>query len=216
MLDFASLNVSCDRGAPQIGFRPSMSETFLKEDSELNLFRRTSFVGIDYSDGNEVEQRIDESIRGASDRSTFSNDVLRAVTDWPSEYHLSRQRHCLVRPLGIKRGDRVLELGAGCGAITLFLGEIGADVTAVEGSPLRARIAAERCRDLLNVKVVIDDLMQFAAAKPFDWVLLIGVLEYAPTFCSENDPTSYYLRRAKSSLSPNGGKLVVAIETNSA
>lgn len=108
-------------------------------------------------------------------------------------------------------GQKVLELGCGCGAITRYLGELGANVTAVEGSMARARIAAERCRDLQNVKVVAEDLLLFSTAEQFDWVLLIGVLEYAPMFSSKSEPVLHYLRSVTSRLAPRG-RLVVAIE----
>jgi SAM-dependent methyltransferase len=180
-------------------------------DPSLNLFRRAERGSFAYSDGAEAERRIHEIVCGARDRSTFSNELACAITDWPSEYHLSRQRHCVVRPLGIKPGDRVLELGCGCGAVTRHLGEIGADVTAIEGAWPRARIAAERCRDLPNVTIIADDFLRYQAAKPFDWVLLVGVLEYAPVFSNEADPIADVLRRATAVLAPTG-RLVVAIE----
>ena len=129
-------------------------------DPSLNLFRCAKPDSFAYSDGAEAERRICEIVRSAHDRSTFSSELAGAITDWPSEYHLSRQRHCIVRPLGIKPGDRVLELGCGCGAVTRHLGEIGADVTAIEGAWPRARIAAERCRDLPNVTVIADDFLR--------------------------------------------------------
>src|SRR5262245_11507359 len=131
------------------------------QDRELLLFGRGGFSGIAYTDGDQAERRFYDAVRHVGDRGTFSLELAQAITDWPSEYHFSRRRHCLVRPLGIQPGDTVLELGCGCGAITRFLGELGAEVTAVEGSPQRARIASERCRDLRTVKVVVDDLLQF-------------------------------------------------------
>ena len=48
-------------------------------------------------------------------------------------------------------------------------------MTAVDGSLNRARITAERCRDLPNVTVVADDLADFQSEKGSDWALLIGV-----------------------------------------
>lgn len=180
-------------------------------DKELNLFRRTHVEAFIYSDGAEVEQRLYDIIRNASDRSTFSSELVKGIADWPSEYHLSRARHCLIRPLGIKPGEKVLELGCGCGAITRYLGEIGAEVIAVEGSIARARIAAERCRDLSNVKVYVDDLLRFEIDERFEWILLVGVLEYAPVFSGEKEPVQHYLRTVARFLAPNG-KLVIAIE----
>src|SRR5271157_5201180 len=182
-------------------------------DDEFHHFRRERWRPLGYSDGAEVEERLYRVIRDAKDRSTFSRELAPAITDWPSEYHLSRGRHCLLRPLGIKPGDTVLELGAGCGAITRYLGEIGALVVAVEGSLLRARIAAERCRGLSNVTVYADDLLSFETNQRFDWVLLVSVLEYAPLFASGigGDPVANYLSSASRFLSPTG-RMVIAIE----
>lgn len=181
------------------------------KDQDLNLFCRPDIAEFAYSDGESAEQLIYESVCRAGDRTTFSLDLARSIVDWPSEYHLSRERHCIVRPLGIRRGDKVLELGGGCGAITRFLGELGAAVTAVEGSFKRARIAAERCRDLPNVKVVVDDLLAFQTNEHFQWVLLIGVLEYASVFSDRKDPAQHHLRTTSRFLTATG-RLVVAIE----
>ena len=176
------------------------------------LYLRADADRFGYSDGAEVEQRLYAVVATARDCGTFSPELLGAIVDWPSEYHLSRSRHALLRPLEIRPGQRVLELGCGCGAITRYLGEIGAQVVAVEGSLARARVAAQRCRDLANVCVVADDLSRFSIDATFDWVLLVGVLEYAGLFATNlQDPDLAYLRSAAKFLAP-GGRLVVAIE----
>ncbi len=151
-------------------------------DERFRLFRRSTLNEVAYSDG--AEGRLLSVISQATDCGTFSAELAEAIDDWPSEYHLSRARHCLVRPLGIRAGSKVLELGCGCGAVTRYLGEIGANVVAVEGNLARARVAAERNRDLPNVRVVVDDLLLFETEETFDWVVLIGVLEYAAVFCT--------------------------------
>ena len=180
-------------------------------DEQLHLFRPERDVTFSYSDGAEVEQRLLRAMAGARDRSTFSPELSQHIQDWPSEYHLSRRRHCLLRPLQIPSGARVLELGCGCGALTRYLGDIGAELVAVEGSLMRARIAAERTRDLPNVRVVADDLLEFHTEEEFDYVLLIGVLEYASRFSDDRDPFARYLKAVTRQLTP-GGKLVIAIE----
>lgn len=180
-------------------------------DNQLQLFRRDVPEEFAYSDGAEVESRLLSIIQNARDRGTFSQELADAIRDWPTEYHLSRSRHCLLRPLRIGAAHRVLELGCGCGALTRFLGESGAQVVAVEGSIARARITAERCRGLDNVRVFADNLTRFETDERFDYILLIGVLEYAAVFSGHPNPFENQLRGASRFLAP-GGKLVVAIE----
>ncbi|HVO60882.1 MAG TPA: glycosyltransferase [Terriglobales bacterium] len=180
-------------------------------DERFRLFRRDVVEEFPYSDGVEFESRLLEIVTTVSDRGTFSPEIAQAITDWPSEYHFSRSRHCLVRPLGITAGDKVLELGCGCGAVTRFLGETGAEVVAVEASLLRARIAAERCRDLGNVRIIVDNLTKFHTDQQFDYVLFIGVLEYAAVFSDGANPFVDQLRSAAQLLA-RGGRVVVAIE----
>jgi lipopolysaccharide biosynthesis protein/GT2 family glycosyltransferase/SAM-dependent methyltransferase len=180
-------------------------------DDQLNLFQRLNHGPFAYSDGVEVEDRLYSLVSSATDRGTFSSELAASITDWPTEYHLSRARHCLLRPLAIPPGNKVLELGCGCGAITRYLGEIGADVVAVDGSLARARVAAERCRDLPNVRVFVDDLLCFETDERFDCVLLIGVLEYAAVFSTQENPFAHYLQSVTRFLAP-GGRVVVAIE----
>jgi SAM-dependent methyltransferase len=180
-------------------------------NGDSRVWRRVGFEGLVYSDGQETERRVLQVLRGARRIDTFSPELRQAITDWPSEYHLSRARHCLLRPLCIRAGDRVLEIGCGCGALTRYLGETGACVTALEGNSLRASIAAERCRDLANVRVYCEDLTQFEAQESFDWIVMVGVLEYAPLFSRDPHPVEHYVRSVVPFLSPKGA-LIIAIE----
>ncbi len=182
-----------------------------KRSDQFNYYSRPDSQCIFYSDGSDVEDNIFNIIKDVSDKSVLSDELTNKIHDWPTEYHFSKSRHCLLRPLPFKPDDSILELGCGCGAITRYLGEIGADVDSVEGTHSRARVAGERCVDLPNVNIFVDNLLNFESDKRYDWVLFIGVLEYAPLFSNEKDAIQHYLREAKKYLKPNG-KLVVAIE----
>lgn len=173
--------------------------------------RDGSSQGLDYSDGDAAEEYILRAVMAADDRTALSEELEASAVDWPSTYHLSRQRHLIARPLGVRPGERVLELGAGTGSIARYLGEIGAKVDAVEGSMRRARIAASRTRDLPGVRVFLDDALAFTSSEKYDWVLLIGVLEYAPRFVKGDDPAVRLLRAVKEHLAV-GGRYAVAIE----
>lgn len=164
-----------------------------------------------YSDGEEIEIRLLNAIERAKDLSAASEELANEIVDWPSEYHLSNTRHNLLRPISIGPKHRVLELGCGCGAMTRYLGETGATVVAVEGSKRRAQIAASRCRDLPNVTIYCDNLINFHCDEKFDFVTLIGVLEYSPKFIEANDPVARCLGHAQSFLNIDGA-LILAIE----
>jgi GT2 family glycosyltransferase/Flp pilus assembly protein TadD/SAM-dependent methyltransferase len=166
-----------------------------------------------YSDGDEVERRIYETVLSTDDLSSASVELSKKITDWPSKYHLSSLRGNLLRPFHRGLRGKILEIGAGCGAITRFLGECGGEIVAVEGSPVRAAIAAARCRGLMNVHVIIDAIHRLSPSPTYDIVTLVGVLEYARKYFpgEENDRVIDLIRHAKSFLKREG-VLIVAIE----
>jgi len=164
-----------------------------------------------YNDGDEAELYILNAIRSASDKSSRSDELADKMVDWPSTYHLTSRRANLLRPFEQEfKNKRVLEIGCGCGAITRFLGESGAHVVSVEGSLRRATIARSRCEDLKNVEVVCVASDELPDLGQFDYVLLIGVLEYARVFLGESGQ-QLLLESCSSRLSEEG-KLFVAIE----
>ncbi len=172
-------------------------------DLKNNIWRSPNYEGIGYSDGDEVETRIASIIEQASDITVLSTELRQHCTDWPSLYHLSSTRANLIRPFESILSGSVLEIGAGCGAITRFLGECGANVLALEGSPRRAAIARSRTRDLENVTVLAERFDQFQSGRKFDVITLIGVLEYANLFTSGENPHLEMVRRVRSMLKSN-------------
>jgi 2-polyprenyl-3-methyl-5-hydroxy-6-metoxy-1,4-benzoquinol methylase len=176
-----------------------------------NIWSRSGYGGIAYSDGDEAEQRIASIISHASDVTVLSTELRQHCTDWASLYHLSGTRANILRPFKNDFQGDVLEIGAGCGAITRYLGECGANILALEGSRRRAAIARSRTRDLDNVTVLADKFDQFQCDHQFDIVTLIGVLEYANLFTAGENPALSMLERVHSLLKPEG-KLIIAIE----
>jgi predicted O-linked N-acetylglucosamine transferase (SPINDLY family)/2-polyprenyl-3-methyl-5-hydroxy-6-metoxy-1,4-benzoquinol methylase len=180
--------------------------------AEDNFYQRAQNEAFGYQDVGNAEQRLYDMIRQSRDKSVFSSELAAKATDWPSYYHLTSQRANLLRPFADKIANgKVLELGAGCGAITRFLGELGGEVVALEGSPNRARVIGQRCADLNNVTIYSDLIQAFETDEKFDVVTLIGVLEYAQVYVKEADPLRFLLQTAKSFLKEDG-MLIVAIE----
>jgi O-antigen biosynthesis protein len=183
--------------------------SYRREDD--GVWRSAAGGSLPFSDGDDVENRLLQLLREAGDLSCGSPELAAAVCDWPSHYHLSPQRADLLRPIRHLFAGPVLEIGAGCGALTRYLGETGTPVVAVEGSDRRARIAALRCRDLDNVSVICDRFDAFQWPRRFQAVLLVGVLEYSRLFMDGPDPVARLLRRAAEFLAPDG-VLILAIE----
>ena len=182
-----------------------------KYKESTSVWSRQDYTGIAYNDGDEIELRIASIIDNATDISVLSDELRPHCTNWPSLYHLSNTRANILRPFEADLCGDVLEIGAGLGAITRYLGECGGNVLAVEGTLRRAAIARARTRDLNNVTVVSDKFDDFQCDKKFDIVTLIGVLEYANLFTTAENPTLTLLERARSFLKPKG-KLIIAIE----
>jgi 2-polyprenyl-3-methyl-5-hydroxy-6-metoxy-1,4-benzoquinol methylase len=179
--------------------------------ADQRIWARTTPAAFSYSDGDGTENTLYRIIHAASDVSIFSKELRDACSDWPTRYHLSASRGNLLRPLAHRLKGNILEIGAGCGAITRFLGENGGEIVAIEGSSRRAMIAAERTRDLKNVTVVNDHFDRFDTTFRFDVITLIGVLEYSGVFGSGEDPVQSMLESARRLLKPDG-VLLVAIE----
>jgi 16S rRNA (adenine1518-N6/adenine1519-N6)-dimethyltransferase len=61
---------------------------------------------------------------------------------------------------GVGPGDRVLEVGAGCGFLTLALAELGAEVLAVEIDPRLVRVARRFLASVPGVRLIEADVLE--------------------------------------------------------
>lgn len=162
-----------------------------------------------YADG--AEDQLLEVFRGATDRTSTSDELVEGIVDWPTRYHLTRLRANLLRALRLPAGARVLDVGAGTGALSRYLGEQGLQVVALEGSLARARAARARCADLENVEVVCGPLTEFDDRRGFDLVVVCGVLEYSHAVIGGDSSAEAFLAKVRS-LCKEDGSLVLAIE----
>ena len=158
-----------------------------------------------------TEQRLLDIVEGAADLSSTSDELAGSAQTWPERYHLSHDRANVLRPMRWQPGFKVLEIGAECGAVTRYLGEVCDLVDAVEPVSARARVARARTRDLPGVEVFVGDLFDIPDEKAYDIIVLVGVLEYVGAGSPELAPYQKFLRRAASLLTEDGA-LLVAIE----
>lgn len=188
-----------------------LQEKGYRFNPETGIWVRDDYQGLAYSDGDESEEGIARIIREAEDLSVLSKEMINKSAGWAATYHLDSARGNILRPFERYLSGRILEIGAGCGAITRYLGECGGSVLSLEGSVRRAQITASRTRDLDNVVVVAERFEEFDTDERFDVVTLVGVLEYANVFSQDKDAALLMLKRVRKLLLPDG-KLFIAIE----
>lgn len=169
----------------------------------------------EYLDGSE--SYISEVISSIKNLSSQSNEYNQYIKDWPSRYHLSKNRTTLLEGVQevLDKDARVLEIGARCGAITRWLGERYAHVDAIEDSEIRAVITRKRTRDLNNVLVYCGNFLNTSFDRQYDLIILIGVLEYIPICAAKYgdgiEAMEVFLKELSASLTEKG-ILLVAIE----
>jgi 2-polyprenyl-3-methyl-5-hydroxy-6-metoxy-1,4-benzoquinol methylase len=161
-----------------------------------------------YSDG-PVEDELYQTFKSNSDHETIAEN--NKFASWAHEYHLSPVRHNLLKWYPFNPDGSVLEVGAGCGALTGLLCDKLKKVTALEYSQKRALVTAQRHSEHANLEVIIGGLQDFEPEQPFDYITVIGVLEYAGTFYGGSNPYASFLTKLRSMLTPNG-ELILAIE----
>ncbi|BBL62213.1 class I SAM-dependent methyltransferase [Methanobrevibacter arboriphilus] len=160
----------------------------------------------EYSDGS-VEDTILKIVK--------SNHNLEELSDfkdnWAIFYHLSHLRENILNWYPFKENCSILEVGAGCGALTGLFSQKAGKVKAVELTDRRAQIIYERHKDKENIEIFAGNLNNMEFGEKFDYVILNGVLEYAKQFTNTDDPFKDFLIKIKSFLK-NDGVILVAIE----
>lgn len=178
-------------------------------DTPLPVFNTKWYSGSDsYSDG-DVEETILKII--AQNNSTDYSEAITRNFSWPVFYHLTHFRQNILNWYAFQENSDILEIGCGMGAITELLCQKAKSVTSVELSKRRASAAYLRCRNYSNLEIIVGNLNDIEFEKKFDYITLIGVLEYQGRYTDSENPFKDFLSKIKSLLKPNG-KLLIAIE----
>lgn len=159
-----------------------------------------------YSDG-AVEDYLSYLVENHID----INTLPKSEKSYPVFYHLSHLRENIINWYPIERHHSVLEIGAGCGAITRALCRKAAKVVSVDLSKRRAEINYQRNHDLDNLTIYVGNQNDIQFEEKFDYVILNGVFEYAMSFTDGPEPYRTFLKTVRS-FAKKGGKLLIAIE----
>ena len=184
------------------------------EDLIANLnpkpqFNLKSYKNEDFYSEGEIEDLIIKII--AENKPEDYGEAVFQNFNWATYYHLSPVRKNIVNWYKFKPDSSVLEIGCGMGAITGVLCDECRDVTAVELSRKRATATLLRCREKENLEIIVGNLNDIVFDKKFDYITLIGVLEYQDSYTETPNPYRDFLINIKRLLKPDG-KLLIAIE----
>ena len=161
-----------------------------------------------YSDG-DIE---DELLRIVQSETDYSKIIYESAS-WPILYHLSDVRENVLSWYPFKENASVMEIGAGCGAVTGALLSKCSRVVSVDLSKRRSLINAYRHKEADNLEILVANFQDVYnnVHEKFDYITLIGVFEYAGLYINSNEPYSKFLNMIASLLKPDG-KIIIAIE----
>lgn len=169
----------------------------------------SAYGGTDsYSDG-PVEDELLEIVRNGQE----SAAACSPDSPWPIFYHLHPARANILAWYDFHGSENVLEVGAGCGAITGLLAANCRSVTCSEISLKRSQINAWRHAGYNNITIHVGNFADMPRDQRYDIVTLIGVLEYAGSYYPSAARSPYLaLLEAVRERMTKKGVLFVAIE----
>ncbi|MBR1854824.1 MAG: class I SAM-dependent methyltransferase [Lachnospiraceae bacterium] len=171
----------------------------------------SKYPGEDFYCDGEVEDRLLEIAKTQAPEEYPA--VIEEAGSWPILYHLSALRENIVEWIPMGPGAKVLEVGSGCGAITGVLSRKAGSVTCVELSKKRSEINAYRHKESDNITIRVGNFKDIEPELPedYDYIFLIGVLEYADSYIGGKTPHEEFIRILRKHLASKG-RLVIAIE----
>lgn len=177
------------------------------EEQYIERLDLSNYDGQDkYSDG-DVEADL---LRLVQSEKTV-DEILKDDDRWAVFYHLTPLRRNLLEWYPFEREASLLEIRSGCGGMTGVFLEKLRKVQCVELSKRRASIAACRYHACDNLNIKVGNLNDMDFSERFEYVTLIGVLEYAGRFTKGENPYLEFLKQCKNYLKEKG-TLIIAIE----
>lgn len=159
------------------------------------------------SDDDDREATLLKTLKSTTDVSLRSDALIADATTWRDRLRLDPARTNLMRAFTLPKKARVLEVGAGCGIVTRYLGELGASVDALESDLSKARVARERCRDLPRVEVFSGEIYDIPSSGEYDLVVVMDLADHHNE-SDQSDCYSRFLQACADQLSSKGSLIL--------
>jgi cyclopropane-fatty-acyl-phospholipid synthase len=119
------------------------------------------------------------------DPSRCYSQALFEYDDESLEAAQKRKLDFVVKSCGLKAGDRVLDVGGGWGAFVEHAGKQGIHVTALTLAKKSEEYLNALIRRLqLPCKVKYGDFYEYESSRPYDAIVILGVMEHLPNYSS--------------------------------
>lgn len=135
--------------------------------------------------------------------------ILEKESKIETVFALSEIRKNIVSWYPFNKEASVLEIGAGLGELTGYFCDNVKKVISVEFSKSRGEAIAKRHQDKENLEVIVGKLQDIKFKEKFDYITLIGILEYAPIIYNTGNSFVDLLKYLKTLLNENG-KILIA------
>ena len=165
-------------------------------------------INYKYYDGNDVyndgkiEEKLLEKYMNNSDCYDKNEDMF---------FYTTQIRENILNWYPFKENCRILEIGSGTGAVTGALLKKAKKVISVEGSRRRSEIVYYRHKKADNLEVFCGNFKRMEFSEKFDYIVLVGVFEYARMFYDSQRPFDSFIEDMKKILKDDG-KILIAIE----
>ncbi|MBY0011670.1 SAM-dependent methyltransferase [Paenibacillus typhae] len=130
---------------------------------------------------------------------------------WKVFYQLTRMRKSLLNWYDFRPDATLLEIGGGFGAITGLYCDKCSKVVSVERFKHRAEQIYERHKTRENLTVYAGRIEDIPFDEKFDYITVVGAMEYKGNGSQEQKVYSEYLKDLKGLLKPNG-RILLAVE----
>lgn len=124
---------------------------------------------------------------------------------------LDNIRKNLIYSYDFKQNSNVLEIGALVGEITEALCEKNEKVISIAFEQQEAETIAKKCEAEEKLEIIVGKLQDIKLKEKFDYITLIGILEYAQHIFDGEEPAKELVKYCVNLLKPNG-KLLIATD----
>lgn len=138
-------------------------------------------------------------------------EILWQDDRWEMLYHVSPLRKNILDWYEFTPDVEVLEIGAECGILTEILCEKVKRVTCIESSRKKSVVNAWRNQKFANLNILVGPWNVVPVKKKYDYVLLIGGLEYVYCYIEDENAPAYFLNKIHEMLKDDG-KLLLAVQ----